>query len=163
GPRDTGQVHREDRRALRRLPDRDARKPPPGDRQMAPHGARHDADAARAVQAPGERVPGRRVLLLRSGSGAGPVLAFVRGPGEVRPQPGRPAHAGVAEVQQGGQEGRGRRHLARDLPRRAGLLRGDLLQHARVRFGEGHRAGARRGRQGDRPSPPHEGGAGSGL
>ncbi len=50
---------------------------------------------------------------------------------------------------------RERRDLPRDLHRRAWQLRGDLLQHARVRARQGHRARQGNRRQGDRATTPH--------
>jgi hypothetical protein len=76
---------------------------------------------------------------------------------DTSPESRRPAPACLATLQPGGQEQRGRRHLARDLSRPTGRLRGDLLEHARVRAREGGGARAGRGREGDRPSPPPAG------
>jgi hypothetical protein len=59
-------------------------------------------------------------FVLRPGISPAPVLALLRRLRAIRPRPGRPAHAGVAEVQQGGKEQRGGRNLARDLHRRRG-------------------------------------------
>src|SRR5215217_5354730 len=112
---------------------------------MAPDRARYGPYAPRALQAPGERVPRRRVLLLRPGTSAGPILALLRGPRKVRPQPRRPAHAGLAALQQDHRQRRERRDLSRDIPRGARKLRGGLRQHACLRAGEGDRT-----RQGDR-------------
>ena len=112
-------------------------------RKWVPAFRRDGADAARALPAPGERLSQSGFLPLPLGTGDPPVLAFLRGPGEVREEPRRPAPACLAALQPDRRLGRERRHLPRDLQRRAGELRGDLLEYARLRAGQGDRTMSR--------------------
>src|SRR4028119_810000 len=96
--------------------------------------------------APRRGRPRRRVLPRPRGARDRAVLALLRGPREVRPQPRRPAPASLAALQQKRGQGRERGHLPRDLHSGARELRGGLLQHAGLRFGQGHGARPRGGR-----------------
>jgi hypothetical protein len=100
-------------------------------------------------QPPRERLPRRRVFLPRPGAGHLAVLALLRGPGALRQEPCRSAHASLAALQPIRRQGWERRDLPRDLPRGAGELRGNLLQHARLRSRQSDRARQGSWRQGD--------------
>src|SRR3712207_4614413 len=99
GPNRTRKVYRQDGRAVRRLPDRNAHKQAPSREEVAPDGTRNGPDAQGTLPTPREGLPRRRVLPLPLGAGNRPVLALFRGAGEVCQEPGRPAPARLATLQ----------------------------------------------------------------
>src|SRR5215211_7361991 len=80
-------------------------------------------DAENTIHESRKRISARGILLEFEWPSSAPILAFVRGPGTLRPPPIGPAPRRLEEVQPGGRRGWKRRHLARDLYGQPGSIR----------------------------------------